>query len=152
MKNFTKVTTCALAIVAASLHQSAAFSLTNPTLPTSRTSSSLFMSDDKPQKKGFFQNFFEELDAFVDDATSRRLGNGAQYYGKRKSSFYGKDDVNRKADKVSWSIFVGSKFILHSVFSNINHNFFSTTFDFKRILLILQVSLLYNVHFNIFTG
>mmetsp|Transcript_7182 Transcript_7182/g.16682 ORF Transcript_7182/g.16682 Transcript_7182/m.16682 type:complete len:152 (-) Transcript_7182:103-558(-) len=51
------------------------------------------------QKKGFFQSFFEELDAFVDDATSRRLGNGAQYYGKRKSSFYGKDDSNRKRDK-----------------------------------------------------
>jgi len=46
------------------------------------------------------QTFFEELDAFVDDATSRRLGNGAQYYGKRKSSFYGKDDSNRKRDKV----------------------------------------------------
>ncbi|EJK50575.1 hypothetical protein THAOC_30394 [Thalassiosira oceanica] len=45
------------------------------------------------------QSFFEELDAFVDDATSRRLGNGAQYYGKRKSSFYGKDDSNRKRDK-----------------------------------------------------
>ena len=52
------------------------------------------------KKKGFFANFFEELDAFVDDATSRRLGNGAQYYGKRKSSFYGKDDANRKKDKV----------------------------------------------------
>jgi hypothetical protein len=77
-----------------------------------------FNDDDEyePQekKKGFFANFFEELDAFVDDATSRRLGNGAQYYGKRKSSFYGKDDVNRKKDKVSlyedtavsfWAIF-----------------------------------------------
>lgn len=52
------------------------------------------------KKKGFFANFFDELDAFVDDATSRRLGNGAQYYGKRKSSFYGKDDANRKKDKV----------------------------------------------------
>lgn len=59
-------------------------------------------ADEEPKKKGFFQNFFEELDAFVDDATSRRLGNGAQYYGKRKSSFYGKDDVNRKADKVCY--------------------------------------------------
>lgn len=54
---------------------------------------------DPPKKKGFFANFFEELDAFVDDATSRRLGNGAQYYGKRKSSFYGKDDANKKRDK-----------------------------------------------------
>lgn len=57
--------------------------------------------EDEPQKKGFFQNFFEELDAFVDDATSRRLGNGAQYYGKRKSSFYGEGDANRKTNKVS---------------------------------------------------
>ncbi|KAG7358516.1 hypothetical protein IV203_015105 [Nitzschia inconspicua] len=43
--------------------------------------------------------FFEELDAFVDDATARRLGNGAAFYGKRKSSFYGKEDKGRKADK-----------------------------------------------------
>lgn len=53
-----------------------------------------------PKKKGFFANFFQELDAFVDDATSRRLGNGAQYYGKRKSSFYGADDSNKKRDSV----------------------------------------------------
>jgi hypothetical protein len=52
------------------------------------------------KKKGFFANFFQELDAFVDDATSRRLGNGAQYYGKRKSSFYGKEDSNKKRDRV----------------------------------------------------
>ena len=26
------------------------------------------------------------------------MGNGAQYYGKRKSSFYGKDDSNKKKD------------------------------------------------------
>ena len=54
------------------------------------------------QKGGIFgaiDNFFEELDAFVDDATSRRLGNGAAFYGKRKSSFYGADDVNKKRDK-----------------------------------------------------
>merc|ERR1712032_441972 len=55
--------------------------------------------NEAPLKKGFFANFFEELDAFVDDATSRRLGNGAQYYGKRKSSFYGKEDLNKKRDK-----------------------------------------------------
>ncbi|KAL7489140.1 hypothetical protein ACHAW6_014733 [Cyclotella cf. meneghiniana] len=56
-------------------------------------------ASEKPkEKKGFFANFFEELDAFVDDATSRRLGNGAQYYGKRKSSFYGKNDANKKKD------------------------------------------------------
>ena len=56
--------------------------------------------EDLPNKKGFFANFFQELDAFVDDATSRRLGNGAQYYGKRKSSFYGADDSNKKRDSV----------------------------------------------------
>eukprot|EP00560_Eucampia_antarctica_P008220 CAMPEP_0197823370 /NCGR_PEP_ID=MMETSP1437-20131217/709_1 /TAXON_ID=49252 ORGANISM="Eucampia antarctica, Strain CCMP1452" /NCGR_SAMPLE_ID=MMETSP1437 /ASSEMBLY_ACC=CAM_ASM_001096 /LENGTH=158 /DNA_ID=CAMNT_0043422503 /DNA_START=109 /DNA_END=585 /DNA_ORIENTATION=+ len=49
--------------------------------------------------KGFFGNFMEELDAFVDDATSRRLGNGAAFYGKRKSSFYGDDDKDKKLDK-----------------------------------------------------
>ena len=56
--------------------------------------------EDLPKKKGFFANFFQELDAFVDDATSRRLGNGAQYYGKRKSNFYGADDSNKKRDSV----------------------------------------------------
>ena len=44
------------------------------------------------------KDFFRELDNFLDDATSRRLGNGAAFYGKRKSNFYGKDDKNRKAD------------------------------------------------------
>ena len=43
--------------------------------------------------------FFEELDAFVDDATSRRLGAGAAFYGKRKSKFYGEGDKGRKKDK-----------------------------------------------------
>ena len=97
-------TSCTLAIMAAaSLHQTAGFSPSQPsTLAVRASNIPLAMSnEDEPKKKGFFQNFFEELDAFVDDATSRRLGNGAQYYGKRKSSFYGKDDVNRKADKVS---------------------------------------------------
>jgi len=51
---------------------------------------------------GFFgaiKGAFEELDAFVDDATARRLGNGAAYYGKRKSSFYGKNDKMKKRDR-----------------------------------------------------
>ena len=51
---------------------------------------------------GFFDaigDFFNELDAFVDDATSRRLGSGSAFYGKRKSSFYGKNDKNRKTDR-----------------------------------------------------
>lgn len=33
-----------------------------------------------------------------DDAMDRKLGNGASFYGKRKSSFYGKDDDMRKED------------------------------------------------------
>ena len=43
--------------------------------------------------------FFAELDAFVDDATSRRLGAGASFYGKRKSNFYGENDSGRKRDR-----------------------------------------------------
>lgn len=52
-------------------------------------------------ENGFFKgvkDFFQELDYFVDDAMSRRLGNGANFYGKRKSSFYGKNDPMRKRD------------------------------------------------------
>ena len=45
-----------------------------------------------------FSNFFNELDAFVDDATNRRLGNGAAFYGKRKSAFYGEEDFMKKLD------------------------------------------------------
>ena len=45
---------------------------------------------------GFVGKFFEELDNFVDDATSRRLGGGAKFYGKRKSSFYGNSDEMKK--------------------------------------------------------
>ena len=48
---------------------------------------------------GAIGDFFNELDAFVDDATSRRLGSGSAFYGKRKSSFYGKNDKNRKSDR-----------------------------------------------------
>lgn len=48
---------------------------------------------------GIFGKFFEELDAFVDDATNRRLGNGAAFYGKRKSAFYGEEDFMKKEDK-----------------------------------------------------
>lgn len=46
-----------------------------------------------------FKNFFAELDAFVDDATARRLGNGAAFYGKRKSNFYGENDKMKKMDR-----------------------------------------------------
>jgi hypothetical protein len=54
----------------------------------------------KEGKKGgnIFSNFFNELDAFVDDATNRRLGNGAAFYGKRKSAFYGEEDFMKKID------------------------------------------------------
>ena len=51
---------------------------------------------------GFFDKvgeMFEELDAFVDDAMSRRLGAGAAFYGKRKSNFYGENDKGRKRDR-----------------------------------------------------
>ena len=72
------------------------------TIPSTRRQgqTQLFAKDEK--KGGFFgaiNNFFEELDAFVDDATARRLGNGAAYYGKRKSSFYGKNDSMKKEDR-----------------------------------------------------
>lgn len=36
-------------------------------------------------------------DNFIDDASSRRLGNGASFYGKRKSGFYGPDDEFKKS-------------------------------------------------------
>ncbi len=94
----------AVALIAVVVTQTTAFSIVPCTsLSSWPSTSSLFESFDdgeQPKKKGFFANFFEELDAFVDDATSRRLGNGAQYYGKRKSSFYGENDANRKKDKV----------------------------------------------------
>lgn len=45
------------------------------------------------------KNFFAELDAFIDDASARRLGNGAAFYGKRKSTFYGAQDKMRKSDR-----------------------------------------------------
>ena len=65
--------------------------------------SKLYMSNSEGDKNGGFfgavGNFFEELDAFVDDATNRRLGGGAAFYGKRKSGFYGEADAGRKKDK-----------------------------------------------------
>mmetsp|Transcript_22105 Transcript_22105/g.68143 ORF Transcript_22105/g.68143 Transcript_22105/m.68143 type:complete len:145 (-) Transcript_22105:27-461(-) len=42
---------------------------------------------------GAMKRFGQGLDDFVDDAMMRKLGNGAEFYGKRKSNFYGKDDV-----------------------------------------------------------
>lgn len=55
--------------------------------------------NEKGNSNGFLDginNFFKDLDDFMDDASARRLGNGAAFYGKRKSKFYGKDDKNRK--------------------------------------------------------
>lgn len=44
------------------------------------------------------ERLLEEMDNFADDAVGRRLGQGAKFYGKRKSSFYGEDDAQRKQD------------------------------------------------------
>ena len=59
-------------------------------------------STSSTQRNGIFDKvgeFFAELDAFVDDATSRRLGNGSKFYGKRRSNFYGEKDQDRKRDR-----------------------------------------------------
>lgn len=72
------------------------------TILQSRGSVFLFASGDvdgEPKKEGFFEKFFTDLDDFIDDATSRRLGAGAAFYGKRKSRFYGNDDTGRKRDR-----------------------------------------------------
>ena len=53
---------------------------------------------DSSTLNGLFDGFFEELDNFIDDAMSRRLGAGSAFYGKRKSSFYGDEDSGRKSD------------------------------------------------------
>ena len=49
-------------------------------------------------RMNFFEKFLQEVDNFADDAMGRRLGNGAKFYGKRRSSFYGEDDELKKAD------------------------------------------------------
>eukprot|EP00568_Trieres_chinensis_P004499 CAMPEP_0183307694 /NCGR_PEP_ID=MMETSP0160_2-20130417/18736_1 /TAXON_ID=2839 ORGANISM="Odontella Sinensis, Strain Grunow 1884" /NCGR_SAMPLE_ID=MMETSP0160_2 /ASSEMBLY_ACC=CAM_ASM_000250 /LENGTH=152 /DNA_ID=CAMNT_0025471335 /DNA_START=104 /DNA_END=562 /DNA_ORIENTATION=+ len=79
---------------------SAAFAPLNDAASARPKGSCLSMS--KEQGGGVFGaigNFFEELDAFVDDATSRRLGAGSNFYGKRKSNFYGESDKGRKKDR-----------------------------------------------------
>jgi hypothetical protein len=53
---------------------------------------------------GFFSKLMADVDAFIDDATARRLGNGAAFYGKRKSNFYGENDKNKKEDRDSFDI------------------------------------------------
>src|SRR6056300_765810 len=99
MSKLSSVSLLSVAILAFALHETAnAFSTNNHHRIASSHSiisntqlqdsyDDEFEEEPKKEKKGFFATFFEELDAFVDDATSRRLGNGAQYYGKRKSSF-----------------------------------------------------------------
>jgi len=71
-----------------------------PSAISNRPATQLAASGGK-EKRGFLQgvsDFFQELDNFIDDASARRLGNGAAFYGKRKSSFYGKNDKYRKVD------------------------------------------------------
>ena len=51
----------------------------------------------------FFEKLLKELDNFADDAMGRRLGQGAKFYGKRKSNFYGEDDPLRKSDAGSFN-------------------------------------------------
>ncbi|GKY99365.1 hypothetical protein MPSEU_000891300 [Mayamaea pseudoterrestris] len=73
-----------------------------PCAKMSSASVQLSMSNDVSKQGGLFQafeNFWEELDAFMDDASARRLGNGAAFYGKRKSNFYGEKDKNKKSNK-----------------------------------------------------
>ena len=53
-------------------------------------------------RMGFFENFFEELDNTIDDFANKRLGNGANFYGKRKSNIYGEGDAMRKRDSRSF--------------------------------------------------
>ena len=73
--------------------------------PTAPRTASRQLAAEKDGKEGggggLFQgisNFFQEIDNFMDDASARRLGNGAAFYGKRKSKFYGEQDKNRKSD------------------------------------------------------
>jgi len=82
-----------LVLISTTISTVAAFA---PTPSKIRCSEKTALSE---QKKGFIANFFDELDAFVDDATNRRLGNGAAFYGKRKSTFYGEQDFMKKDDK-----------------------------------------------------
>uniref|UniRef100_A0A7S4AXP5 Uncharacterized protein n=1 Tax=Pseudo-nitzschia australis TaxID=44445 RepID=A0A7S4AXP5_9STRA len=88
-------------VVAALLLVDVAEAFTTAPNSPSRTGTQLFV-DKKGSGNpvfGAISNFFQELDAFVDDATARRLGNGAAYYGKRKSSFYGSEDSMKKEDR-----------------------------------------------------
>ena len=91
-----------IAVIAYAATSSQSFTPT-PSLNTrssySVQTTQLFQQKENKGIFGAINNFFEELDAFVDDATNRRLGNGASFYGKRKSSFYGNEDSGKKKDK-----------------------------------------------------
>ena len=71
------------------LHNAHCFTI-RPALRVSSSSRSSSVS------MNFFEKFLKEVDNFADDAVGRRLGNGAKFYGKRKSSFYGEDDALKK--------------------------------------------------------
>jgi hypothetical protein len=44
-------------------------------------------AEEEPQKKGFdFKGMMDNFDAVVDDFVYKRMGNGEQFYGKRKSN------------------------------------------------------------------
>jgi hypothetical protein len=96
------ISTILIVAVALSLDGSAAFAPKNSF--SLRPSLLLAAEGDDSKGGGFFQgvsNFFQEFDNFLDDASARRLGNGAAFYGKRKSKFYGEKDKNRKTDSLT---------------------------------------------------
>uniref|UniRef100_A0A7S1XMA2 Uncharacterized protein n=1 Tax=Phaeomonas parva TaxID=124430 RepID=A0A7S1XMA2_9STRA len=86
----------ALLLALASLGAAAGFAPSGARRCVQWHAAPLRMAQGENEEKGFFGKFFEELDNFIDDATSRRLGNGASFYGKRKSSFYGENDSMKK--------------------------------------------------------
>jgi hypothetical protein len=95
-------------VVLAGLVAIDAFTVLNSPRKT-RTKIAMSQGEEPPEKKksgffGFVGDFFDELDAFVDDATSRRLGAGSAFYGKRRSNFYGKNDKNKKRDRDQFDI------------------------------------------------
>lgn len=61
-------------------HHPVSPALTTPTNPTSDQSNTRL-------RMGFLDEFFQNVDDFIDDATNRKLGGGSTFYGERKSSF-----------------------------------------------------------------
>lgn len=56
-----------------------------PHAAAARPSASQLYGSEEKKGGGFFDgvsNFFQELDNFMDDASARRLGNGAAFYGE----------------------------------------------------------------------